>query len=316
VGKPLTVAATDVGHQRLLAWSVEHQLGGPVTFAVEDCRHVSTRLERDLLTAGQQVVRVPPVLMAGVRKSARTRGKSDPIDAAAIARAALTHPDLPVAEHTGQSRNIKLVLDHREDLVQIRTQMQNRLRWHLHELDPALAPGRSQLSRYRHLSAVRLALQELPASTVQTIAIELVDDITCLTRRINTLHDQIIDLVTEHAPQLLTFPGCGALTAAKLVAETANPHRFRSAACFAMHAGVAPIPASSGNTNRYRLARGGNRQLTAAIHRIAITQLGMNGPGHTYYDRKRTEGKSSKEAIRALKRQLATPIWKLLCQTN
>jgi transposase len=81
-----------------------------------------------------------------------------------------------------------------------------------------------------------------------------------------------------------------------------------------MHAGLAPIPASSGNLNRHRLARGGNRRLNVALHRIAITQLGMNGPGRAYYDRKRAEGKTSKEAIRALKRQLARPIWQLLNQ--
>jgi transposase len=313
-GKPLTVPATDEGHQQLVAWSRELTGSGRVQFAVEDCRHVSTRLERDLLAAGQQVVRVPPKLMAGVRRSARTVGKSDPIDATAIARAALQNPDLPMAELAGWTRNLKLVLDHREDLVQTRTQIQNRLRWHLHELDPALAPGPSKLSRYRHLKIVAAALAQMPADTVQQIALELVDDITRLTQRINKLHEQISDTVEEHAPQLLTFDGCGALTAATLLAETGSPARFRSEACFAMHAGLAPIPASSGNLNRHRLARGGNRRLNVALHRIAITQLSMNGPGRTYYDRKRAEGKTSKEAIRALKRQLARPIWQLIKQ--
>ena len=99
---------------------------------------MSTRLERALLAAGERVVRVPPKLMAGARSSARTRGKSDPIDALAIARAALREPDLPVACHDGTSRELKLLVDHREDLVTERTRMQNRLRWHLHELDPEL----------------------------------------------------------------------------------------------------------------------------------------------------------------------------------
>jgi transposase len=315
-GRPLTVAATDEGHRLLLAWSEQLPQDGQIRFAVEDCRHVSTRLERDLLTAGQQVVRVPPKLMAGVRRSARTTGKSDPIDATAIARAALQNPDLPTAELAGWTRNLKLLLDHREDLVNTRTQIQNRLRWHLHELDPALAPGPGKLSRHRHLQNIAEALGQLPTSTVQQIATELVTDITTLTGRIDTLHRQITTIVDEHAPDLVAFPGCGALTAAKLLAETANPTRFRSEAAFAMHAGLAPIPASSGNTTRHRFARGGNRQLNAAVHRIAITQLRMNGPGRDYYNRKRTEGKTSKEAIRALKRKLARPLWHLLQQAH
>lgn len=141
VGRKLgekTVRATDAGHRQLLRWVLRQWCEAAVTFAVEDCRHVSTRLERALLAAGQPVVRVPPKLMAGARSSARTWGKSDPIDALAIARAALREPNLPIATHDRVSREIKLLVDHREDLVNTRTQQQNRLRWHLHELDPEL----------------------------------------------------------------------------------------------------------------------------------------------------------------------------------
>ena len=100
-----TVAATDAGHRALVGWAARHA-AGERTWAVEDCRHVSVRLERALLGAGEQVVRVPPKLMAGTRSSARTRGKSDPIDALAIARAALREPDLPIAEHDQSSREL------------------------------------------------------------------------------------------------------------------------------------------------------------------------------------------------------------------
>ena len=127
--------ATNAGHGQLLGWALQRWADGGLRFAVEDCRQVSTRLERTLLAAGQAVVvRVPPKLTAGSRSSARTRGKSDPIDALAIARAALREPDLPLATLDGQFREIRLLVDHREDLVAARTQIQNRLRWHLHEL--------------------------------------------------------------------------------------------------------------------------------------------------------------------------------------
>ena len=332
LGQPVTVRATDAGHRRLLAWTGRSFGSAPdrqsqvrVVFAVEDCRQLSGRLERALLDAGCTVVRVPPKLMAQTRSSARTRGKSDPIDALAVARAAVREPDLPTAEHTHASRQIKLLVDHREDLVAERTRMQNRLRWHLHELDPELDPATRGLDRPAELDRILIRLAELPASpgpagtvsqTMRRIARELVADIGALTVRINALEKELTELVRVQAPQLLALPGCGVLTAAKLVGETANPTRFAREARFAMHAGVAPIPASSGKTNRHRLARGGNRQLNAALHRIAVTQIRLQGPGRAYYYRRRAGGDSTMEALRALKRRLARVVFTLLRPTT
>lgn len=318
VGRQLgvrTVSATDAGHRQLLGW-VLREYGTEVEFAIEDCRHVSTRLERALLGAGQVVLRVPPKLMAGARSSARTRGKSDPIDGLAIARAALREPNLPRAEHSEASRELKLLVDHREDLVTVRTQMQNRLRWHLHELDPELDVPDRALDRYVVLDRVQARLAELPASMVTRLAGELVEDIRVLTRRVNALEKEISAVVRQRAPRLLELPGCGPLSAAKIVGETANPARFRTEACFAMHAGVAPIPASSGATQRHRLARGGNRQLNAALHRIAVTQLRLDGPGRVYYQRRRSQGDTKAEALRALKRRLARVVFTRLDPTT
>jgi len=254
--------------------------------------------------------------MAGARASARTRGKSDPIDALAIARAALREPDLPRAEHSHASRELKLLVDHREDLVGMRTAMQNRLRWHLHELDPECDPAVRGLDRAVELDRVQHRLEDLPATVVARIALELVTDIRALTGRINTLEKELAGLVRAQAPQLLELPGCGVLTAAKLLGETANPARFRSEACFAMHAGVAPIPASSGKTDRHRLARGGNRQLNVALHRIAVTQIRLDGLGRSYYQRRRAQGDTTMEALRALKRRLARVVFQLLKPTD
>jgi len=137
-----TVAATGAGHLELLAWAARFT---DRSWALEDCRHLSRRLERDLLGAGEPVVRVPPKLMAGARRSSREPGKSDPIDALAVARAALREPGLPVARLDGPERGVRLLADHREDLVAQRTAHENRLRWHLHELAPGGEPhpGRS-----------------------------------------------------------------------------------------------------------------------------------------------------------------------------
>jgi transposase len=297
LGAARTFRTTDAGNLQLLRWAQRSYGcdGEQVVFAVEDCRHLTTRLERALLTAGVRVLRVPPKLMAGARQSARTRGKSDPIDALAIARAALREPNLPVAERTAR---------------------QNRLRWHLHELNPTVDPAKRSLDRKCQLDRVQQVLDALPASTVRRIALELVEDIRALTGRINALERELRELVRSQASQLLELDGCGVLTAAKIIGETANPSRFRSEACFAMHAGVAPIPASSGRTNRHRLARGGNRQLNAALHRIAVTQARLDGLGRSYYQRRITSGDTTMEALRALKRRPARVVFNLLKPTD
>ncbi len=129
-----TTGTTNEDHLALLV--LAQQLGTTRVWAVEDCRHLSRRLERDLLGAGERVVRVPPKLMAHARDAARSYGKSDPIDALAVARAALREPDLPTAQLDGPARDVRLLVDHRDDLVAERTRAINRLRWHLHEVDP------------------------------------------------------------------------------------------------------------------------------------------------------------------------------------
>ena len=122
----------------MLRWA--EKFGQQRLWAVEDCRHLSRRLERDLLGAGERIVRVPTKLMAHARDAARSYGKSDPIDALAVARAALREPQLPAARLAGPARQVRLLVDHRDNLVAERTRAINRLRWHLHELDPSWQP--------------------------------------------------------------------------------------------------------------------------------------------------------------------------------
>jgi transposase len=299
-----TYNADTAGHQAAVRWA-RQRFGEELLWAIEDCRHLSTRLERDLLTAGQAVVRVPPKMMAEQRRIARTRGKSDPIDAAAVARAALREPDLPVASHDGTSRELKLLVDRRDDLVKHRTATINRLLWRVHELDPAMAPPKASLDRRVRQQELADRLADLPGIVAELARDELADVID-LTARINDLERRISDLVATAAPTLLTMPGVGALTAAKIVGEAAGVTRFKSEAAFARHAGIAPIPVWSGNTaGRVRLTRSGNRQLNAAIHRIAVTQIRLDGLGKTYYEKKRAQGMSTPEALRCLKRRLA-----------
>lgn len=208
----------------------------------------ASRLERDLLDAGQQVVRVPTQLMARTRASARTRGKSDPIDALAVARAVLREPNLPVASHDEVSRELKLLVDRREDLVLQRTSAINRLLWRVHELDPSHAPNLAPLRRSKPQEALRTWLASQPGLVAELARDELTD-ITALTGQINALERRIGDRVRQVAPGLLAFPGCGELTAAKLVGEVAGVTRFKSEAAFARYAGVAPVPTLVGAEN-------------------------------------------------------------------
>jgi transposase len=309
LGAKTTTAATSEDHLALLGWA--ERFGSERMWAVEDCRHLSRRLETDLLGAGERIVRVPTKLMAHARDAARTYGKSDPIDALAVARAALRQPDLPAAQLEGASRELRLLVDHRDDLVAERTRMINRLRWHLHELDPTWDPPPRSLTRYRSLDALAARLAGL-STTVARIATELVAEIRRLSVRARALQGEIAGQVAQLAPHLLALAGVGVLTAAKIVAETADVRRFRNKDAFARHNGTAPLPVWSGNRERYRLSRTGNRQLNAAIHRIAITQARCHEPAVTYLKHRIELGNTTTEARRALKRRLSDVIYRTL----
>jgi transposase len=244
LGEKTTRTTTSEANLELMRWA--DGFGPDRRFAVEDCRHLSRRLEADLLAAGEELVRVPPKMMAHARDAARTYGKSDPIDALAVARAAWREPDLPVARLDGPTRDLRVLVDHREDLVRERTAQVNRLRWHLHELDPAWDPAPRTLVRFKHLDALATRLQGLEG-TVAWVARDLVGRIRELTAAANDLERRIVRAVPGLAPALLSLAGVGALTSAKIVAETADVRRFRSKDAFARHNGTAPLPVWWGN---------------------------------------------------------------------
>ena len=304
-----TQATTSAAHLELVRWA--DGLDSERAWAVEDCRHLSRRLEADLLAAGELIVRVPPKLMAHARDAARSYGKSDPIDALAIARAALREPDLPVAQLDPRSRALRLLVDHREDLVAERTRHINRLRWHLHEIDPAWDPKAQSLITLKHLArcAERLAGE---GGVIAQVALDLVRRVRELTRDIRRLEAEITERTRQIAPALLQVHGVAALSAAKIIGEVAGVGRFRSRHAFARHNGTAPVPVWSGNRRRHRLSRAGNRQLNAALHRIAITQARSFPEAIAYLERRQADGNTRTEAIRALKRRLSDVVFRAL----
>ncbi|MGW5652898.1 transposase [Streptomyces humi] len=233
------------------------------------------------------------------------------MDALAAARAALREPDLPTAHLDDASRDVRLLVDHRDDLVAERTRVINRLRWHLHELDPAFDPPARTLTQRRQALSVA-AFLDGRNGLVARLARQLLARCREITATVRDLEAEITALVNRLAPALLEIPGCGALTAAKILGETAGVTRFKSKSAYARHNGTAPLPVWSGNRERHRLSRTGNRQLNVALHRIAITQAHYHPEARDYLQRRRQAGDTSTESIRVLKRRLSDVVYRAL----
>jgi transposase len=304
-----TVRTNSEGHLELVRWSARFE---EVSFALEDCRHLTRRLEADLLAAGCRVVRVPTKLMAGARRAVREPGKSDPIDAESVALAALRHPDLPVAELDGPAREVKLLSDHRRDLVVQRTRIASQIRWHLHELDPDLVIPSRGLRRHCVVAELLVELDRFDG-VVARLARNLLTRCGQLNQQINALESELRKLVRDIAPSLLEIPGCGVLSAAVIIGETAGVHRFRDKDAFARFTGTAPVPVWSGaSQGKVRLNRGGNRAMNCALHMIAVTQARGVGAGQAYIDKQRARGKDNTAALRLLRRQLSDVVFSAL----
>jgi transposase len=308
------IKADEPGHLAAARWA--RGLDEQRVWALEDCRAVSRRFEQALLAAGERVVRVAPHRMGASRKGERRPGKSDQIDALAIARAVVADgiERFPAAHLDERAMEIRLLLDHRGDLVADRTRTVNRLRWHLLQLCPelerSLKPG--AFNQGRVLDRVERRLRKLPADARVRVAREQVVHIRQLNRRIEQLKRELLELVRAHRPQLLAETGCGPLVAAILIGRTAGAERFRSDASFALQSGTAPIPCSSGKRTQHRLNRGGDRQLNHALHIVAITRANHDPATKAYLARKEAEGKTRKGALRCLKRHLARRFHRLL----
>ena len=215
LGRTLADHAGPVDEQ-VVVWA--RSLGEERLWAVEDCRHVTRGLERTLLSGGERLVRVPPRLTAPQRRRGRTRGKSDAIDALAVARAAVQEPQLD-GPRAGEEtlRELKLLVDHRDDLVAERRRCQQRLRWHLHDLDPTVHVPLGALDRAVWLDRLTRKLARRRQTTQVRIARDLLGRCRALSRSIGELDRELQARTTAIAPRLLELAGCGALSAAKLL---------------------------------------------------------------------------------------------------
>jgi transposase len=310
-------AADGNGFGELLGWA-RGLNDGERLWVIEDCRHVSGPLERFLLDHGESVARLAPHLMSEARTHVRQRGKSDPIDALAVARAALAQgvENLPTARLAGPELEIRLLHQHHQRLVRQRTALINDLRWNVHDLFPEFKiPLRRLNEPSQQAKVARQLARATPCARVRVARDEL-RRIRELTRSISQLVHDLHDLVGEIAPQLLAETGVGPITSAAVIGEIAGIDRFPTDAKLARIAGCAPIPVASGRTDRHRLDRGGNRQLNYAIHMIALSRIRHDPHTAIYLARQRQNGKTQREAIRCLKRHLIRRIYRLLTQPN
>jgi transposase len=295
------------GHRALLDWAA--QAGHDTVIGIEGSASFGAPLARFLMASGLTVREVPPQLSRRERIRTRRAGKSDPGDALAIARVAARESDLPPVRSADASLEVRLLVEAREDVVAEMTRVRNRLHADLRTLLPGYGVAATNLVATCHQRTVGRLLRPL-AGVQADLARGRLAHLRRLGIEERALHARIGTRVAGHP--LLELPGAGLLVTAKLVGEIGDIGRFRSSHAFAALAGVAPIPASSGQTQRMRLNRGGNRQVNRALHTIALAQAIHHAPARAYIDRKRAEGKTWREALRALKRQLVRTVFRLL----
>jgi transposase len=302
----IRVPVSDSGYRQLrrfarrwpqARWAIEGAagLGTPLT----------TRLRADRI----EVIDVPAKLASRVRLLSTGHGrKNDDADAISVGIAALTSPGLNSAEIDPATRALRAIIEHRDDLVKTRTQTINRLHVVLTHLTPGGAgPKLTADAAADLLRGVRP--RDIAGKTMRALAVDLVNEVRHLDRRIAKAAGDIQAAVTASGTTLTQLHGIGALTAGKILGRIGTITRFRSAAAFASYTGTAPIDVSSGDVKRHRLSRAGDRQLNYCLHVMAITQIRQDTPGRTYYLRKRSEGKSHQEALRCLKRRLSDAVY-------
>jgi transposase len=282
------------------------------TWAVEGASGLGRLLAQQLLAAGEAVLDVPATLAARARQLQRGHGrKTDGIDAHSVATVALRHSDLRRVVCEDHSGVLRLLSERRDDLAAERRRVVNRLHWLLRDLHPGGAPldlsakvAAGLLARTRPQSATDLERK--------TMARQLLTDLRRLDRALAQNRTRCAAAVLASGTTLTSVFGISDVLAAKIIGQAGDVSRFASADCFASYTGTAPIEVSSGEVVRHRLSRGGNRVLNNALHLAAWVQIMHPGPGQDHYRRKLAEHKSSSEALRSLKRQLAKILYRHL----
>ncbi|WP_241038612.1 IS110 family transposase [Blastococcus litoris] len=312
-GRPLVVtnlANTEAGFDELEALLAEHHVD---RIGIEGSgnygRGAAVRL---VLAGGIDVVEVPPSLTSRERSSRPGQGKTDPVDALSIARITARETSLPpVRLAVGQAADLRALVDYRGQLVHERTGLANRTHAELHGLLPGYQATVPRLTAPAFINSAQQLLLDDTRVRAQLTRRRL-DRLAELTTEIKELTAVITAAMDTVDTGLTDLYGVGPVGAATILGEVADIRRYRSRHAFAAANGTAPIPASSGRTSRHRLNRAGNRTLNRVLYTMAITQIRADTEGRAYYQRKRAEGKTSREALRCLKRRLSDLIYKTM----
>lgn len=304
-----TLLADAFGYRRLLAFAKLNAPGRRV-WAIEGTGSFGSGFCTYLLEKGEWVVEIDRPARA------RNGAKSDELDAARAAREALSRAHLAQPRRRGDREALRVLLATRQSAVVGRTKAINLLKGILVSAPESLRNSfrnvstDQQLTRCARLRASanrteehRCTVMALRAAARRALALEA---------EATDLEAEIERIVTKLAPRLLEEPGVGTISAAQILCSWSHPGRLHSEASFAAIAGVAPLPASSGNTVRYRLNRGGDRQLNRALHTIVLSRLSHHEETKAYSARRTAEGRTPREIKRCLKRHLARRLFKLL----
>jgi transposase len=279
-------------------------------WAVEGCNGVGRHIAHRLVASGETVLDVPAKLSAQVRVFATGNGrKTDPVDAHSVALAALRSPSLVQVELSPDLLVLGMLADRRDELGRARTQTINRIHRLLLELIPGGAKQFLSAAQARALIAA-VRPRDIVGKTRRRLAAELITELEGIDRKIKACRKEIATLVEAQGSTLLQLHGIGPSSAARLLADVGNIHRFASRDHFASWNGTAPLDASSGQQLRHRLSRAGNRRINRALHIMAIVQLRNPTEGRAYYDARKAAGKTSMEAMRCLKRRLSNIVYR------
>jgi transposase len=281
-------------------------------WAVEGANGIGRSVAQRLVAAGEQVVDVPAKLATRVRVYSTGHGaKTDETDAVAIARAAMHSRRLRMVRPDDENVALKLLSDRRHELIASRTQSVCRLHRLVRELIPGGTPRQLTAERAQ---ALVTGLEVSDAASLMRIelALDHIDDIKRLDRRIDDVTLKIHAAVEASGTTVTRIYGVGTVNAGLILGEVGDVSRFPTRNHFASYTGTAPVAVSSGDHNRHRLNRAGNRRLNHAIHIAAIAQIRYDTPGRAYFQRKLAEGKSRREALRCLKRRISDAVWRQL----
>jgi transposase len=281
-------------------------------WAMENAGGLGRHLAGRLAAASESVVDVPPKLSARVRVlSSGNARKNDGVDALAIALAASRNERLAAVDPEVGSEALRLLSERREDLVAERTRAFNRLHALLRDLVPGGVSGKLSADRAaRILRGIRP--KGASARLRRRLASEVLRDVRTLNRKITDLNERIEAEVQASGTTLTQIFGVGPVLAATIIGAVGNVGRFPSKGHFASYSGTAPVEASSGEVVRHRLSLAGNRKLNYALHMVATCQARSEVRGGAYYRKKIAEGKSSKEALRCLKRRISDAVFRSL----